>query len=94
MSAQITSETNLCVEEGMVAAVVDVAMPFLSFMCSSVVAFLLVLQTFAPHLTTSCHFSLFCARYSTQFGAIPKDFMKPFSVSLKCFFWPPWERLL
>ena len=55
-------------EQGMVAAVADMAVPFLSFLFSSVAAFLLVSQTFAPHLTTSLYFSLSSARYSWQLG--------------------------
>ena len=78
----------------MVAAVADVAVPFLSFLRSSVTAFLLASYTFTPRLTTSRHFSLFCPRYSKQLGVTPKDFMETFSVSFKCFFWPPWERLV
>ena len=66
------------------AAVADVAVPFLKkFLRSSVAVFLLVSQTFAPCLITSCHFSLSCA---WQSGAILKDFMETFSVSLKHFF--------
>ena len=72
----------------MAVAVVDVGVPFLSFLRSSVAVFLLVSQNFAPHLTTSCHVSLSCTRYSKHLGAILKDFMETFSVSLKRFFWP------
>ena len=78
-------------EQGMVATVADVSVPFLSFLCSSVAVFLLVSQTFSPRLTTSHHLSLSWARYSRQLGVIPKDFMETFSVSLKHFFWPPWK---
>ena len=42
-------------EQGMVAAMTDVPVPFLSFLRSSVATFLLVSQTFAPRLTTSRH---------------------------------------
>ena len=51
-------------EQGMVAVVANVAVPFLSFLHSSVAALLLCSQTFAPRLTTSRHLSLSCARYS------------------------------
>ena len=68
------------------AAVANMALPFLSFLHSSVAAFLLVSQTFAPRLTTSRHFSLFCNRYSRQLGAMPKYLMESFSVSLKSVF--------
>ena len=70
--------------------------PFLSFLRSSVAAFLLVSQTFAPRLTTARHLSLSYARNTRQLGAIPKDFMETFSVhqrDLGRFFWPLWERL-
>ena len=70
----------------MVVAVVDVAVPFLCFLCSSVAAFLLVSQTLAPRLTPSHYLSLFNARYSRQLGVILKDFRETFSVSLKRFF--------
>ena len=79
--------------QGMVAAVVDVAVPFLSFLHSSVAAFLLGSLTFAPRWTTSHYLSLSCTRYSRQLGAIPKDFRVTFSVSLKHFFWSHWKRL-
>ena len=69
------------------------AVPFLSVLCSSVTVFFLVSQIFAPRLTASYHLSLSCTKYSRQLRATPKDFMETFSVSLKCFFWPPWERL-
>ena len=55
--------------------------------------FLQVLQTFTLHLTISCHLFLFCTRYSWQLGAILKDFMETVRVSLKHFFWSPWEFL-
>ena len=102
VSVQIVNEINLCVEEswavrtrnqGMVVTLTDMAVLFLSFLSSSVVAFLLISQTFASRLITSRYLSLSCTRYSRQLGAIPKDFVETFSVSLKRFFWPPWERL-
>ena len=77
----------------MAAAVADVAVPFLSFLYSSIAASLLASQTFSPRLTTLRHLSLSRARYSKQLGVTLKDFMETFSVSVKCFFWPPWERL-
>ena len=81
-------------KQGMVAEEADVALPFLSFLCSSVATFLLVSQTFTPCLTTSRHLSLSCATYSRELGAIMKYYMETFWVSLKRFFWPLWERLL
>ena len=69
-------------EQEMVAAVADVAVPFLSFLRSSVAAFLLVSQTFAPCLTTSRHLSLSCTRYSWQLRLIPKDFIETLTVCL------------
>ena len=80
-------------EQGMVMTVANVAVPFLSFLRSSVAAFLLASQTFVSCLTTSRHLSLSCARYFKQLRVTPKDFMETFSVSLKRFFWPPWECL-
>ena len=74
----------------MVAAVADVAVPFLSFLRSSVAAFLLTSQTFAPRLTTSRLLFLCRTRYSMQLRAILKDLMDTFNVSLKRFSWPPW----
>ena len=60
----------------------DVAVLFLSFLCSSVAAFLLVSQTFVSGLTTSLHLSLSSSRYSKQIRVASKDFMETFSVSL------------
>ena len=54
--------------------------PFLNVLRSSVAAFLLVSLSFVPCLTTSRHLSLFCARYSRQLEAIPKDFMETSSI--------------
>ena len=70
----------------MVAAVADVAVPFLIFLRGSVAAFLLVSQTFIPRLTTSCHLCLSCARYSKQLRFITKDFTETFRVSLRSAF--------
>ena len=61
-------------------------MSFLTFLCSSVVGFLLISQTFTPRLTYSLYLSLSCTRYSRQFGATPKDSRETLSVSLKHFF--------
>ena len=80
-------------EQGMVVVVAVVAVPFLSSLRSSVAAFLLDSLTFASCLKTSRYLSLSPARYSRQLGAIPKDFMETFSVSMKRFFWSLWERL-
>ena len=80
-------------EQGMVVAMADMAVPFLSFLCSSLNTFLLVSQTYTPHLMTSCYMSLFCTRYFWQLGVKLKDFMETFSVSLKGFFWPLWKCL-
>ena len=90
MSMQMSNETNLSVEEskwgqGIVTAECNVAVPFLYFLHCSVAMLLLVSQAFTPCLTTSCHLSLFCTRYSRLLGVISKDFMEIFSVSLKHF---------
>ena len=55
-------------EQGLVVAVADVAVPFLSFLCSSVATFLLVSQTFVPCLTTLHHLSMSCASWITIRG--------------------------
>ena len=78
MSVQMANQTNLCTEEfwavktkNVLVVVADVVVPSLSFLHSSVAAFLLVSQTFAPCLITSCHLSLFCTFYSIQLEVIP-----------------------
>ena len=83
-------------EKRMVVAVVDVTVPFLSFLCSSVAVFLLVLQTFARRLTTSRHSSsLSCARYSRQLRMTPKRFQEDLQCVFEdLFFWPRWQGLL
>ena len=55
----------------MVAAIADVTMSFLSFLCSSIAEFLLVSQNFAPSLITSCCLSVLnqifqVIRYGTE----------------------------
>ena len=83
MSAQMANETNLCVEESMAVRTRNGSG---SGWCGSAFSKLLHFFWFHWLLTTSCHLSLFCVRYSRQLGAILKDFIETFSVFLKCFF--------
>ncbi len=70
----------------MLVAVADVAVPFLSFLHSSVAAFLL----FIDFRSTFDNFMLLLSVLCQIFQVIKGD---TFSVSLKYFFWLPLERL-
>ena len=67
-------------EQGMVVTV-----PFLSFLRSSVAAFLLVSQTFVPRLTSSHNLFLSYARYSWQLARYQKNSWK-YSACLRSAF--------
>ena len=73
-------------EQGMVVAVTNMAMPFQSSLRNSVATFLLASQIFTPCLTTLPYLPLSYARYSRQLGVTPKDLMETFRVSLKHIF--------
>ena len=100
MSAQMANETNLCAQEswaertrngGSCGGCDNAFSKFpaqLSYCVSS------GFTDFCSNLTTSHYLSLSCARFSSQLGAIPKDFMETFSVSFKRFFWRPWSACL
>ena len=99
VSEQMANKTNLWAEESWAVRTRNgggsgwCGSAFSKFPSQLSSVFLLVWHTLLSRLITSHHLSPSYARYSCQLEAIPKDFIETFRVSLKSFFWLPWERM-